>query len=430
MDARRLRQWAAGASLVTLGIATLGAAAVAEARWSSDTSQPGSALGSALLREAWDVVANVFYDEALSGVDPKRVIAEFAPEADAAPNRPALRDAINTSLARLGASHTHLYTPDDNAYFELLDIFSPDGLAEGQVAGLPAGPVTYLGVGWVTRRIEGRLFIADVYDSGPAHHAGLRVGDEILTVGGEAYRGLDSFRDHEDTPLEIRVRRAAGTEPRTITVRPTSIQPRSLYVRAIRASARLEDRDGIRLAYVRVRSYAHPTYHEAVEELLFGRFADADGLVLDLRGGWGGASPEYTNTFNPARPRLQMRARGREWGDVSQVWDRPVVIITDEGTRSGKEVLADALQRAGVATVVGSRSAGAVLGGRIFPLSDGSLLMVAVTDARVDGRRLEGRGVEPDVAAERPIPYCNGADPQAEMAFDVLARIIRHRRPV
>jgi carboxyl-terminal processing protease len=161
-----------------------------------------------------------------------------------------------------------------------------------------------------------------------------------------------------------------------------------------------------------------------------GEFAQADGLVLDLRGGWGGAVAEYTDAFNPAHPFMQMRGREGGWSTVSRVWDKPLVILIDEGTRSGKEMVSDALQRAGVATLVGTPTAGAVLGGTTFPLSDGSLLMVAVADVRLDGRRLEANPVEPDVFVERPLPYCNGADPQLEAGYAALLDAVRAARPL
>ncbi|HVP74293.1 MAG TPA: hypothetical protein VMS30_11185, partial [Phycisphaerales bacterium] len=49
-------------------------------------------------------------------------------------------------------------------------------------------------------------------------------------------------------------------------------------------------------------------------------------------------------------------------------------------------------------------------------------LVVAVSDVRVDGVRLEGVGVEPDVHAENPALELRGNDdPQLERSLDVLA---------
>ena len=107
-------------------------------------------------------------------------------------------------------------------------------------------------------------------------------------------------------------------------------------------------------------------------------------------------------------------------------WRRPVVVLVDEGTRSGKEVVTYGLKRQGV-RVVGTRTAGALLAGRGFLLRDGSLLVLAVADVRVEGERLEGRGVMPDVVVPFRLPYAAGRDPQLEAALAELAQGSRPR---
>ncbi len=95
----------------------------------------------------------------------------------------------------------------------------------------------------------------------------------------------------------------------------------------------------------------------------------------------------------------------------------------EEALRSGKEVVARALQRIGRATLVGERTAGAVVAGRFLQLVDGSALYLAVNDVRVDGERLEGKGVTPDLAVAAPLPYAGGRDPQLETALEKAAAL-------
>ena len=70
---------------------------------------------------------------------------------------------------------------------------------------------------------------------------------------------------------------------------------------------------------------------------------------------------------------------------------------------------------------IGTQTAGALLAGRGFLLSDGSFLMVAVNDVAVDGERLEAKGVEPTIAVPFDILYSAGADPQLDKAVEVLS---------
>jgi C-terminal processing protease CtpA/Prc len=47
--------------------------------------------------------------------------------------------------------------------------------------------------------------------------------------------------------------------------------------------------------------------------------------------------------------------------------------------------------------------------------------VLAVSDVRVEGERLEGRGVLPDVVVPFRLPYAAGHDPQLEAALAELA---------
>ena len=78
------------------------------------------------------------------------------------------------------------------------------------------------------------------------------------------------------------------------------------------------------------------------------------------------------------------------------------MVLIDKNSRSGAESLARALQYYHRATLVGTHTAGKVLGVDVeIPLDDGGLLRVATLDMRdPSGQRLEGRGVAPDVAAD------------------------------
>ena len=75
--------------------------------------------------------------------------------------------------------------------------------------------------------------------------------------------------------------------------------------------------------------------------------------------------------------------------------------------------------------LVGERTAGFVVGGRPFLLSDGSLLYLAVMDVEVNGQRLEGVGVAPDVEVPDQLDLAAGADPQLERAVDLAVEQCR-----
>ena len=75
------------------------------------------------------------------------------------------------------------------------------------------------------------------------------------------------------------------------------------------------------------------------------------------------------------------------------------------------------------AIVVGRRTAGAVIVAREYPLPDGGRLQVATEDYRgLDGKRLEGNGVKPDVEVELKLADVRaGRDRDLDAALQVLA---------
>jgi carboxyl-terminal processing protease len=159
-----------------------------------------------------------------------------------------------------------------------------------------------------------------------------------------------------------------------------------------------------------------------LEQLLGeGVLKDADALVLDLHEGWGRAVPDYLDLFNARAPTMQIRDRiGRTQFDNVK-WRRPAVMLVNERTRSGKEVLAYGFEKYRLGEVIGSRTSGAVLAASAFPMRNGDLLLLAVDDVRVDGERLEGTGVGPTIAVPFDSRYAACADPQLDRAVAVLS---------
>ncbi len=152
-----------------------------------------------------------------------------------------------------------------------------------------------------------------------------------------------------------------------------------------------------------------------------GRLRNCDALVLDLRGGIGGASPEYAEFFVGRSPELIMTGPRQAKTTINPHWRKPVVLLVDWRTRSGNEVFAFSLQRAGI-PLVGTPTPGEVIAARPFILSDGSFLLIATCAVKVDGEILEGNGVQPDVVIPHEIAYAAGNDPQLEAALEIAAR--------
>ena len=329
---------------------------------------------------------------------------------------------IATLLASLKTSHTARYTPDRVDYFELMDVFRYGVRNELRRLFPPDGEIKYEGVGMATRRVDGRLFVSDVYDGGPAAIANVKAGDEILAADGETFAEIGSFTGKAGKNVVLTLRRKEGGPEIDIKVRAERLQPSEALLDAISKSVRVVDRGGKRIGYVRIWSYTRDDVGEILSyELGGGRLANVDGLVLDLRSRWGGAPADAAEIFVGDTPEMRMIENDGDVRYFNTRWRKPVVAIIDEGTRSGMEILANALKVNGI-PLVGSKTAGAVVAGRGFHLPDDSLLVLAVADVLVDGARLEGKPVEPDIEVPFDFRYADGADPQFDAALAEMTK--------
>jgi carboxyl-terminal processing protease len=372
--------------------------------------------------EVWSRVRDSFYDPKFHGLNWKEIGEEYRlrlgePGAD-------LARVINLMLAELGASHTGYYTPAEAAYYDLADIFA-GGLREDLPKHFAEGEVAYTGIGMLTRAIAGKQFVTGVLDGFPAAAANIMVGDEIIAADGKPFDSIGSFVNKAGRNVALTIRRKAQSQDHEVAVVPERLRPNEMYRDAMEKSARIIESHGRKIGYVHIWSYARYQYQELLERLLTsGELKDADALVWDLRDGWGGADPGYLDIFNPRSPTMTLTERSGEHETVNGRWRKPVVLLINGGTRSGKEVLAYGFRKYGYGKVVGTRSAGAVLAGRAFLMSNGSLLLLAVADVSVDGERLEGRGVAPDITVAFDVRYAQGQDPQLDRAVDLLAQTI------
>ncbi len=265
----------------------------------------------------------------------------------------------------------------------------------------------------------GRNTITAVIDGTPAQQAGLRAGDEIVAADGTAFEPVGSFRGKVGQSVVLEVHRGASVMQ--ISVVPVDLEPTKMFLRGLESSARIIEANGRRIGYVHVWCYAGSIYQRALEFLLSqGALKDADALIWDLRDGWGGAQPEYLDLFNARAPTMQVTDQSGTSEFVNVKWRKPVAMLINGGTRSGKEVLAYGFKKYRLGELIGTRTEGAVLAATAFLIGSG-LLLLAVEDVRVDGERLEGVGVTPTIEVQAGAPSAGSDDPQLSRAAAVLS---------
>lgn len=383
-----------------------------------------------LFDAVWNTVNENFYDPKFNGLDWVALKSHYQQQVAQASSRAEKAAVINEMLDQLQTSHTHLFTADESAYYQLLGIFYPliRELRTQMKASFPEGKIQYTGIGIVTQLIQDKTFIKAIFEGSPAAKAGLKVGDQILDVAGQPFQPLQSFQGKADQPVNLQIQRTLDpNSQKTITVTPTLFDSTTMFVEATANSVQVVETEGKRIGYIHIWSYAGDQYQQELEdEVLYGRLKKADALVLDLRDGWGGDPLTALHVFTARGPSLTSIGRDGVASTYYGQWDKPVVMLVNEGSRSAKEILAYGFQQYDIGPVVGSPTAGAVVAGRPFLMPDQSLLYVAVSDVYIDKTvRLEGVGVTPDVVVSSSIAYAQGKDPQKERAIAIARTAIK-----
>jgi carboxyl-terminal processing protease len=165
--------------------------------------------------------------------------------------------------------------------------------------------------------------------------------------------------------------------------------------------------------------------------------AAAPGVVIDLRRNPGGETISLGITigefFDSATDCGTFITRGgrrsvkNSWQLGSARYGGPVAVLVDGATGSAAEIFSAVLQDHGRATIVGRKTAGAVLASWYYSLPDGGQLQLSREDYLAPkGRRLEGAGVEPDAAVNPTLAAMRaGRDEDLERAVTILAGVAR-----
>lgn len=336
-----------------------------------------------------------------------------------------LNKSINKAIHELKSSHCEFVTANDERFHFLHTLFATFN------PKMKTAPIEF--TGFVTGDCGfDENQVRYVMDASPASRAGIRIGDKILTVNGKPYEGLCNFAGHGRRALTLVIDRGGQKLQRSLAVELRDYYKEG-YVKATTASAQiwpLED-GKYKVGYVHYWSGGKQS-HEALDDLLNDKFQSTDGLILDLRDGYGGASLDDLERFYKtelAYPIFRTKTRkSKDWEIDKEFYDKPLVCLINKGSRSGKELLAFSLKRTKRATLVGENTAGAVVAGRLWPIDKRCSLYLAVADGDIGGVRLEGVGVAPDVEIINTDKTQTGYDKQLEKAQGVLVELIEKEK--
>ncbi len=376
------------------------------------------------------IVRQNFYDATVASTVWPSAVAKMRPAIESSKNLQDLADNINLLVAELHSSHCQFTTVNDETFYFLHSLFG-DYLHRKHHREPPKIDFTGAITGGVNAKFKQVRYILD--DS-PASHAGLEIGDEIVSVNGHPFVGQLSFAGTSKNSTEILIRR--GEQKISLRLVPQLKEAYGTYIQALKKSVRIDSKIIESGGAQKKIAYIHfwcggSDAHDLFEEILSGEnIHSTDGLILDLRDGYGAAYFDDLDYFyRPAKGYPAFRGKSRKGlsSPSYMFYDKPVVALINGGVRSGKELMAYSLKQTGRAQLVGEKTAGAVVGGRLFPLDSRTSLYLAVSGPDKDGVNLEGSGVMPDVEIRSSLVERGEKDLQLEEAEKLLNKMLIER---
>ncbi|PTX92480.1 S41 family peptidase [Opitutus sp. ER46] len=353
----------------------------------------------AVFHSVWDLVNRKHYQPQTHGARWEEAAAKYGPRAAAAADEPALYVVLNEMLDGLNDSHTHALSPR---------------------RALERHTHEKARTGFSMVRVEQQWVVTDVAPDSPAGGAGVSpgwivvsrngvpVGDQPNFNAGEGEEAVWVFRDTRDRDVPVR------------------LVAKRLSIAALQVVRPLPD------GFVYLRFDAFDAKDRRWLSRQLQEHARAPGVVIDLRRNPGGETfslgisiGEFFDrrvdcgTFVTREGAKKVK---NSWQLGSARYRGKVVVLVDATSASAAEIFAAVLQDHGRATIVGRKTAGAVLASWFYTLPDGGELQLSREDYRAPhGRRIEGHGVEPDIVVKRTLADVRvGRDPDLEAAMAVL----------
>jgi tricorn protease len=379
-----------------------------------------------MLREAWRINRDYFYDPGFHGADWPAAIEKYEALLPHVTTRNDLFRVIQWMLSELAVGHSY-QSPGDNP-FESESI--PGGLlgADYEIAnGRYRFKKVFGGLNWSP----------DLRSPLTEPGVDVRAGEYLLAVEGREIRPPDNLYQRFERTAGRIVEITVGPNPDDQDSRPVRVVP-------VDNESGLRNRDWVeanlrrvtaatdgRVAYVYVPNTAQ-LGHTYFKRYFFPQ-ADRQAIIIDERHNGGGSVADYYIDIlrRPVVSYWSMRYGGILKTPIAGIHG-PKVMIIDETAGSGGDLLPWMFRKFELGPLIGKRTWGGLVGILGFPvLMDGGRVTAPnLAFWTEDGFLVENEGVAPDIEVEQtPKEVIAGRDPQLEKAIEIVLRQLESAPP-
>ncbi len=255
---------------------------------------------------------------------------------------------------------------------------------------------------------DGLLTVISPLEDTPAWKAGVKPGDIIVKINNDITRDItitDAVKKLRGKPGDaVNITVLRESEKKLIDFK---IVRDIIKIKDIKEARILEDN----IAYIRLTEFRENTTNDFKSALNNLKKNGMNALILDLRNNPGGLldiAVKVSEIFID-KNNLIVSTKGRRSSQNMEFISRnpnplagiPIIVLINEGSASGSEIVAAALKDYKLAVIVGTKSFGKGSVQTVIPLKDGSALRLTTSKYFSPlGKEIHGKGVMPDIVVE------------------------------
>src|SRR5579862_4671753 len=212
----------------------------------------------------------------------KTLLDKYEPAAKAAKTKGEFEKDVNDMIADFGDSHFGFFTKNDQGFYVM------ESLTKRTGTDMP-------NIGAWFRPEGGGYAIQMLLNGGAAETAGLRKGDVITQVDGEAFTPVESLASRVGKKAKISYTRdgVAGS----VDVSVGQADGNQFFLDATKNSIRVIEVNGKKYGYIHLWTMSNEDQKSALANAVFGKLKDTDGFILDIRDGFGGRPEGFGDPF-------------------------------------------------------------------------------------------------------------------------------------
>ena len=262
-----------------------------------------------------------------------------------------------------------------------------------------------IGIYMVADKDTGRVVVYYPIPESPAEKAGIKAGDQIISVDGTEYTAddfntiADYIKGEAGTTVKLEIERDG--ERLNFEIKREKINTNPITIETLENN----------IGYLKIPSFDEDTakdFEEKVKEL---QSEGAKSLIIDLRNNGGGIVNEATDIADMLLDKGQTIISTVDKDNKTEVtyskkdptFTMPVVVLANENSASASEILSCSLQDNGRAKIIGTKTYGKGIIQTLLSLTDGSGLKITTEEYYTPkGSTIHKVGITPDEEVELP----------------------------